>query len=147
MDDKQGLLSRGMYDVSVTVSSSLPSVLSEAVAPRMCALNTNGNGACGIHALLGVPVRTASGALELFAEGARETAATHLGPSLEVILQRPGIQRHVESIRDFFWDGFVVAHLKRGQGQDCESQLFWECLARLNPHLAQEAVQCFFQQY
>ena len=143
MNEKQGLLSREVYEVSTTMSASLPSLLSEAVTPSMFALKTNGDGACGIHALLGRPVQTASGALELFAECARETAATHLGPSMEVILQRPGIQRHVESIRDFFWDGFVVAHLKGGKSQDCESELFWERLVQLNPHLAEEAVQCF----
>ena len=101
MNEKQGLLSREVYKVSTTMSASLPSLLSEAVTPHMIALKTNGDGACGIHALLGRPVRTASGALELFAECARETAATHLGPSMEVILQRPGLQRYVASIRDF----------------------------------------------
>ena len=49
----------------------------------------------------------------------------------------------MEAIRDLFWDGFVVAYLKGGQGQDFESSTFWECLTRLNPHLAQEAVDCF----
>ena len=133
MNEKQGLLSREVYKVSTTMSASLPSLLSEAVTPHMIALKTNGDGACGIHALLGRPVRTASGALEFFAECARETAATHLGPSMEVILQRPGLQRYVESIRDFFWDGFVVAHLKGQNSQDCESELFWEAWLSSTP--------------
>ena len=90
MEKKQGLVSRGTYNVSVAACSCIPSVLSESVSSRMYALKTNGNGACGIHALLGAPVRTALGSLELFAEDARETAVTHLGPSFEVVLQRPG---------------------------------------------------------
>ena len=47
MDEKQGLLSREVYEVSATMSASLPSVLSEAVTPHMIALKTNGDGACG----------------------------------------------------------------------------------------------------
>ena len=90
MEKKEGLVSRETYNVSVAAFSGIPSVLSECVSSRMYALKTNGDGACGIHALLGTPVRTALGSLELFAEDARETAVTHLGPSFEVVLQRPG---------------------------------------------------------
>ena len=39
----------------------------------------------------------------------------------------------------------MVARLKRQNSQDCESDLFWERLVQLNPHLAEEAVQRFSQ--
>ena len=142
MDEEQGLLLHGTHAIDLAMNSTMPSILNESVSACMRALNTNKNGACGIHALLGKPVRTADGQLELLSVDAREIAVTHLGPSLENLFQRVNISDLVEVIRDFFWDGFVVTHLQERQEEGSESRLFWESLTHLMPDLAQEAAAC-----
>ena len=92
MDEEQGLLLHGTHAIDLAMNSTMPSMLSESVSACMRALNTNRNGACGIHALLGKPVRTADGQLEFLFVDACEIAVTHLGPSLENLFQRVNIR-------------------------------------------------------
>ena len=124
MDEAQSLLQPVTYAIDPEMISFLPSRLRESVSPRMRALKTNGNGACGIHASLGEPVKTAQGFLEFLAADARDVAVRQLGPSLDSLLQRPGVGRSVEAIRDAFWDGFAVAHLQGQQDGNNECKLF-----------------------
>ena len=86
--------------------------------------------------LIPVPEPARSGGLELFAPDARNLAAQHLGPSLEALEARAGVQSQVHAIKTNFWDGFVVAHLKGPQTSESES--FWRCLSFRFPGLAQE---------
>ena len=48
----------------------------------------------------------------------------------------------MEAVRDSFWDGFVMTHLRERQEVGDESRLFWESLTHLMPDLAQEAAEC-----
>ena len=136
MDGEQGLLLPGTHAIDLTMTSTMPSMLRESLSACMRALNTNRDGACGIHALLGEPVRTTRGQLEFLAVDAREIAVTHLGPSLENLFQRVNNRDVVEAVRDFFWDGFVMTHLRERQEEGSESRLFWESLSHLMPDLA-----------
>ena len=110
-----------------------------SVSVLMRALRTNGDGACGMHALFGTLVfETVSNGYELFCPGARVMAAQYLGSSLEELEQRAGVEEHVHAIKTNFWDGFVVAHLQGPRSS--ESEIFWQCLLAYNPSLAQEAL-------
>ena len=102
MDEEQGLLLHGTHAIDLTMTSTMPSMLSESLSACMRALNTNRDGACVIHVVLGEPVREASGQLELLFVDAREIAVTHLCPSLENLFQRRNIGHLVDAIRDFF---------------------------------------------
>ena len=90
----------------------------------MRALRTIGDGACGIHASLGEPIKAAAGFFEFQAADARAVAIKHLGPSLHNLLQRPGVGDLVEAIRDAFWDDFAVAHLRGQHDDNNECNLF-----------------------
>ena len=114
MDGRTSLLKPEIYTFDFTLNPDMPSMLREAMAACMRSLKTNGDGACGVHALLGVPwpMSAGLGRYELFADNARDIAVQHLGPSLAALEQRLHIEDRVRAIKDFFWDGFVVAHLK-----------------------------------
>ena len=145
MDGRKSLLKPEIYTLNITLNPDMPSMLREAMATRMRSLRTNDDGACGVHALLGapLPMSVGVGRYELFAGNARDIAVQHLGPSLAALEQRLHIEDRVRAIKDFFWDGFVVAHLKGPPHQTPESESFWSCLTRMNPQLAQAALDVF----
>ena len=94
-----------------------------------------------MHGLFGSPKPSRTGEFELFVSNARNLAAQHLGPSLDDLEQRAGVQDQVHAIKTNFWDGFVVAHFQGPQTSESES--FWRCLSLQYPGLAQGATDAF----
>ena len=141
MGDRHQLLKPEVYNLNLEQFGVLQGNLLGHVSAEMRSLRTNGDGACGMHAVFGAPEPARTGGLELFASDARNLAAQHLGPSLEALEARAGVQSQVHAIKTNFWDGFVVAHLKGPQTSESES--FWRCLSFRFPGLAQEATEAF----
>ena len=83
MDDKHQLLKPEVYNLSFEQLGVLQGNLLGYVSAQMRSLRTNGNGACGMHAVFVALEPARTGGLELFAPDARNLAAQHLGPSLE----------------------------------------------------------------
>ena len=95
MDEKKHLLKPDIYHSNVEQLKELGETVMNSVSPRMRSLRTNGDGACGMHALFGTPVFSlASNGYELYFSGARELASQHLGPSLEDLEQREQVFRN-----------------------------------------------------
>jgi len=81
---------------------------------------TNGNGACGLHALFGVPVDG-----ELFASGARERIFSALPADIQLYL--PGAREQersaVQEVCQQFWKDAFLAAQKLTQGEALENEL------------------------
>ena len=141
MDKKKQLLKLEVYNLRVVQLQGLGEFVIRSASDRMRALRTNGNGACGMHALFGTPKLALAGDyFELYCSRARELASQHLGTSLEELEQRADVQEHVYAIKTNFWDGFVKAHF---EDPTDESEIFWECLRVRNQNLAEAAMYTF----
>ena len=138
IDERNDLVKPEVYHINLEQLGVMQNILLGRVTSLMRSLRTNGNGACGMHALFGTPAPARTGGFEFFAPDARDLAAQYLGPSLDNLEQRPGVQPHVYAIKTNFWDGFVVAHFQGPQTNESDS--FWRCLSFQYPDLAQEAV-------
>ena len=138
IDERTNLVKPEVYYIDLAQLGVVRNILLGRVSSFMRALRTNGNGACGMHALFGTPVRARTSGYEFYVPDARDLAAQYLGPSLDHLEQRAGIQPHVHAIKTNFWDGYVVAHFQGPQTNESES--FWRCLSLQSADLAEEAV-------
>ena len=77
MDERKKLLKPEIHMLNAEAAGAMPQNLLASTSARMRSLRTNGNGACDMHALFGMPTPTANGALELFTHDARILAAQH----------------------------------------------------------------------
>ena len=103
---------------------------------------TNGNGACGLHAIFGEPSTRG----ELYKEGARRLAATLLCSNPQALQQAGVEQRYITSIGQSFWNEFVKPTLKEEpSARGGESLLFWRTLQKMLPDLAQECQACYIE--
>ena len=131
------LLNPEVYELNVAHFEESPQLLRNAISAQMRSIRTNGDGACGVHALFGSPELAINGGYELFAQNARVIAVEHMGHSLEMLDQNSDIQKHVRDIKTILWDEFVERHLNASSTP--ESQIFWRSLERHTPILAREA--------
>ena len=90
-----------LYNLNFEQLGAMQDTLIGRVSARMRALRTNGDGACGVHGLFGSPALSRTGEFELFASDARNVAAQHLGPSLDDLEQRVGVQDQVHAVDEF----------------------------------------------
>ena len=134
------LVQPAIYELDVQKVSGLNPFLDMAIARELRSLRTNGDGACAMHALFGVPCDF-SGRQELFLHNARERAVALLGPSLEILAAREDIVGAVRDLKTSLWHEFVVSHLNGAPSQ--ESTLFWSSMERLVPHMCVEARNVF----
>ena len=131
------LLKPEMYELDCAALENAAPLLRDAVSDHMRAVRTNGNGACGIHALCGSPAPAHEGGDELFFRNARVWAIQQVGPSLENLEQHPELEAHVRAIKTILWTEFVV---NRFEGRrTSEGDIFWKLLQVREPGLACEA--------
>ena len=74
----------------------------------------------------------------LCGEECQEIAPLHLGPSLEDLEQRTGVEDHVKAIKNNLWS-FVLDYFEGDRER--ESVIFWHSLLAHDPRLAQEALE------
>ena len=110
----------------------LPQLVRQEAPPRMLAVGTNGNGACGMHAVLGYP----DGNRELLLPNAREIAvqALRLIPTMVLSLASG---EHAQAVQVSLWDEFVRPCLEGNPGP--EATMFWSSLNAVCPELAAES--------
>ena len=100
---------------------------------------TEGDGACGVHAVFGEPSKHGV----LFKEAARGLAATLLAPNPEALEQAGVEKRYVAAIGQSFWNEFVKPVLdKKPEAQGGEGLLFWKALQKHRPDLVNECRTC-----
>ena len=88
-----------------------------SVSSQMRALNTTGDGACGMHALFGQPKLTLGpncSYFQLYVSDPRELAVHHLGPSLEDLEERIDAegQASMRDIKTQLWGIFAITSTK-----------------------------------
>ena len=83
MDERKRLLKPEVYNLRVEEVLAQEEFVVRSVSTRMRALNTTGDGACGMHAFFGEPKLRNCGYFEMQISNPREMAARYLGPSLE----------------------------------------------------------------
>jgi hypothetical protein len=137
INDSDAFLKPEIYELPHGEVGDISPLLLNSVAHLMQSIRTNGNGACSIHALLGTLTPASAGKKELFCAAARQVIASQLGPSLEAVESRVGIEEHMRAIKSSFWEELAVAHI-RGP-RSTESELFWQALTKDAPLLALEA--------
>ena len=98
-------------------------------------LDTNNDGACGVHFAFGFPPDVPG--RELTASAPRQLAADLLGPSLAVLIAADVPAMCVESVQNMLWNEYALKHLS-GKDDD-ESRCFWQMLEKELPELAMEA--------
>ena len=79
--------------------------------------------------------------MALYCANAREIAGQFLGPTLEAVEARGGLEAHVRDIKTSLWSEFAVGRLNGTEST--ESELFWEALCTHNPQLAVDAAETF----
>ena len=131
------LLNPEVCELNVAPFEESPQFLRNAISAQMRSIRTNGDGACGVHALFGSPELAINGGYELFARRARDIAVEHMGHSLEMLEQNSDIHQIVLDIKTILWDEFVERHLSVRSTP--ESEIFWRSLERHTPMLAREA--------
>ena len=131
-------------DVEYPFQVELSSLSSEAVTylhdkdNLFVSVITNGDGACGVHAVFGKPSERG----ELFKECSRQVAATLLGPNPEA-LQHAGVDdRYIAAIGESLWNEFVKPVLdKKPAAEIMEGLLFWKALQEQKPVLVEQCIQ------
>ena len=135
------LLRQNLYQLSPEQTHALPDILRYIAYGPFHALQTNGDGACAMHALFGNPTFSNDNFLELKARNARSRAIACFQPSLGALQQKVGISSALRSIETALWKEFVEDYFE-GTGTD-ERTLFWNTLSTQNPQLAKEARNFF----
>ena len=93
------LLNPEVYELNVAHYEESPQLLRNAISAQMRSIRTNGDGACGVHALFGSPELAINGGYELFAQRARVVAVEHMGHSLEMLEQSSDIHQLIRDIK------------------------------------------------
>ena len=137
LEPERRLLKPEIYELDSSGFGDVLPLLRDAVSDRMRVVYTNGNGACGIHALCGSPAPAYGGGDELFFRDARAWAVEQVGPSLEMLEQRPELEAHVRAIKTILWTEFVVSRFEGRRTS--EGDIFWKLLQVREPELAREA--------
>ena len=93
------LLKPEVYELNVAHFEESPQLLRNAISAQMRSIRTNGDGACGVHALFGSPELAINGGYELFARRARVVAVEHMGHWLEMLEQHSDVHQLVRDIK------------------------------------------------
>ena len=125
------LLRQNLYQLSPEQTHALPDILRYIAYGPFHALQTNGDGACAMHALFGNPTTSYYNCLELWARNARSRAIACFQPSLAALQKKVSISSALRSIETALWKEFVEDYFE-GTGTD-ESTLFWKTLITQNP--------------
>ena len=128
------LLRQNLYQLSPEQTHALPDILRYIANGPFYALQTNGDGACAMHALFGNPTFGNDNFFELKAQNARSRAIACFQPSLAALQQKVSISSALRSIETALWKEFVEDYFE-GTSSD-ESTLFWKTLITQNPQLA-----------
>ena len=133
-----GILSQ-TYTVNAASLTDVPLDLRARLSNPMVALQTSGDGACGVHALFGIPCETGV----LHHADARGLAAALLGPSKACLLDEGVSADKLAGIETSTWNEFAAPQLQRDRAgeQSAESRTFWKALLANNGDLAEEACQ------
>ena len=134
-DLKEGTLTLmpGIYNVVLQREDVLPDSLKPHLSGQVCSAKTNGDGACAMHAVFGIP----SASSELFLSDARKNAICALR-TLPAAANGNVTAKHLyESLLTNIWVDFAVPYIT-GE-PSAESRAFWSSLENISPALAVEA--------
>ena len=137
---QRNLIQHEAYELNVANVAHVSYLLGDSISPQMCSVRTNGDGACGIHALFGSPKPARRGGEELFTERARAVAVGYLGESLESLEQCHEVREQLRAVKTMLWKELTVQNLSGTPTS--ESKIFWRLLTQRFPHLAREAQVC-----
>ena len=110
----------------------IPAHVRQSTPQRMLAIETNGDGACGIHAVFGHP----NANRELFLPAARAFAA-QASDRLQTAASAGASRIFVQSVQISLWDEFARPYLEKNPCP--EATMFWKSLSDMSPELAAES--------
>ena len=130
------------FDIELSALSREALAYLQNKSTKVVSIVTDGNGACGVHAVFGTPSVRGT----LFKDSSRELAVSLLGPNSEALQQARVDERYVAAISQSFWNEFVKPVLDRKPDSDSvEGLLFWKTLQKQKPALAEQCQQAHIQ--
>ena len=131
-----------VFKVQLDDDHDIPASVRQCMPLEFLAIETNGNGACGMHAVFGRP-RRGYAEVEMFATHARTLAVQSLQKTLAE-LEAIGPAGHVQAVCISLWDEFLVPVFRK-QGS-VEGTTFWKALSQEGgecSELLKEAAQVY----
>ena len=130
------------FDIVLSALSREALAYLQNKSTKVVSIVTDGDGACGVHAVFGTPSVRGT----LFKDSSRELAVSLLGPNSEALQQARVDERYVAAISESFWNEFVKPVLDSKPDSDTvEGLLFWKTLQKQKPVLAEQCQQAHIQ--